>query len=62
MTSATNSTTTDAAGPLEMWNKSVEDLTSVKQEDIRTVYRSLVEAVNNDCYDRKLFNDPSLFP
>ena len=59
---STNSDQIDPQGPLQMWNRSVEELTYVKQQDIRNVYRSLIEAVNDECYDKKLFDDPSLFP
>ena len=45
-----------------MWTETVEDMTAVKQQDIRNVYRSLIEAVNLDCYEKKLFDDPTLFP
>ena len=52
----------DAKCPLKMWNESVQKLTCVKKdEDIKPVYRALVESLNEVWYDGKLYGDPSLF-
>ena len=49
--------------PLRMWSDSVEKLSCVKREqDIKPVYKQLVESLNQNCYDLKLYGDTtSLF-
>ena len=52
----------DAKCPLRMWNNSIEKLTCVKKvQDVKPVYKSLTEKVNEIWYSEKLLSDPSLF-
>ena len=45
-----------------MWNGSVQKLTCVKrEEDIKPVYKALVESLNEVWFDCKLLGDPALF-
>ena len=48
-------------GPLRMWSKSIESLTSLKKQDIKRIYKPLIVLLNQELYGQRLFNDPALF-
>ena len=51
-----------ADGPLSIWNKQIEELTSVeKTRDIKQIYASLLSSVNTELFQNKLAKDPKLF-
>ena len=51
-----------AQDPLCMWTDSVEEVTSVKRvDDIKEVYRQLVDCLNECWYGNALAEDPDLF-
>ena len=48
--------------PLYLWNNSIEKLTFLRKEvDVKPTYRALLNSVNDNCYYKKLSNDPTLF-
>ena len=48
--------------PLCIWNKSVENLTSLQKDlDVKPAYSALFESVNKNCYDGQLSKDATLF-
>lgn len=51
----------DVQCPLRLWSRSIEEITFVEKDHLRPVYRTLVEELNENYYNQKLFDDPTLF-